>query len=318
MHYFPLSDINIFQIEIFLAAAKELSYTRAAKACNTSQPTVSRQISALEETLGIILFVKRGGNLQLTPAGKKLQTVFEDTLSKLRTGIQSAFTIQEGFQSGLSVTIPYTADPFAHFYRLKHSYAQRMKSPNFKIEYFIKNGDAALEQLLNYGTDLVITTTAFKELYERCDEVNLHTISKEPLSALMMRTNPLSSRHSITFQELKDQKILLPQEPMEKSYVDMVIGYFRKANITPSISSYGDVFMECLLRLEKNDEVIILNELSKNYDSSLHTCVPIEGTEAGYYIAWRKSDDADLHIRQFVDYSEEYFFHYHNLNARDV
>ena len=64
MRYFPLSNISIFQIEIFLAAAKELNYTRAARICSTTQPTVSRQISALEETLGIVLFVKRGSNLQ--------------------------------------------------------------------------------------------------------------------------------------------------------------------------------------------------------------------------------------------------------------
>src|SRR5439155_12795581 len=56
----------------FLVAAEEGSFSAAARALETTQPTVGRQVAALESELGVTLFERVGTRLELTPAGHDL------------------------------------------------------------------------------------------------------------------------------------------------------------------------------------------------------------------------------------------------------
>lgn len=53
----------------FLVTAEEGSFSAAARALGLSQPTVGRQVAALEEALGVVLFARTGTALELTEAG---------------------------------------------------------------------------------------------------------------------------------------------------------------------------------------------------------------------------------------------------------
>lgn len=56
----------------FLVTAEEGSLSAAARALNMAQPTLGRQVSALEEELGVALFERTGRGLRLTPTGRDL------------------------------------------------------------------------------------------------------------------------------------------------------------------------------------------------------------------------------------------------------
>lgn len=56
----------------FLVTAEEGSLTAAARALGMAQPTLGRQVSALEEELGVVLFERVGRSLALTPSGREL------------------------------------------------------------------------------------------------------------------------------------------------------------------------------------------------------------------------------------------------------
>ena len=56
----------------FLVTAEEGSYSAAAKALGMSQPTLGRQVMALEKELGVALFEKVGKGITLTPSGHEL------------------------------------------------------------------------------------------------------------------------------------------------------------------------------------------------------------------------------------------------------
>ena len=53
----------------FLITAEEGSLSAAARALNMTQPTLGRQVSALEDELGVTLFERVGRGLSLTPSG---------------------------------------------------------------------------------------------------------------------------------------------------------------------------------------------------------------------------------------------------------
>jgi DNA-binding transcriptional LysR family regulator len=60
------------QVRAFLVASEEGSLSAAARALNQTQPTLSRQVTGLEQSLGVILFERGHRKLQLTAAGLEL------------------------------------------------------------------------------------------------------------------------------------------------------------------------------------------------------------------------------------------------------
>ena len=56
----------------FEAAARFLSFTRAAAELNLTQSAISRQIAGLENALGVALFVRHNRRIELTAAGERL------------------------------------------------------------------------------------------------------------------------------------------------------------------------------------------------------------------------------------------------------
>ncbi len=60
------------QARAFLATAELGSLSRAAEALELSQPTLGRQVEALQKTLGVVLFERAGRGLILTQAGLEL------------------------------------------------------------------------------------------------------------------------------------------------------------------------------------------------------------------------------------------------------
>ncbi|MEL6683128.1 MAG: LysR family transcriptional regulator [Pseudomonadota bacterium] len=66
----PTFDWN--QARAFLATAETGSFSAAARTLGMTQPTLGRQVAALEESLDIVLFERIGRKLELTPAGRDL------------------------------------------------------------------------------------------------------------------------------------------------------------------------------------------------------------------------------------------------------
>lgn len=64
-------EIN-FRIKVFYHAARDLSFTKASRELNISQPAVSKHIQELEHTIGQALFIRNGSRLVLTEAGSTL------------------------------------------------------------------------------------------------------------------------------------------------------------------------------------------------------------------------------------------------------
>ena len=71
------------QVRAFLATAEEGSLSAAARALKTTQPTISRQVAALELSLGVTLFERGPRTLLLTDAGR-------DVLAHVRVMAEAA------------------------------------------------------------------------------------------------------------------------------------------------------------------------------------------------------------------------------------
>lgn len=61
--------MEIRVLKYFLTVAREQNITRAAETLHMTQPTLSRQLAALEDDLGTKLFNKSGRKIMLTEEG---------------------------------------------------------------------------------------------------------------------------------------------------------------------------------------------------------------------------------------------------------
>ncbi|WP_418991053.1 LysR substrate-binding domain-containing protein [Alistipes sp.] len=61
-----------FRLKVFIAAARTLSFTRAAERLFISQPAVSKHVGELESRFKVRLFDRLGSRLELTDAGRVL------------------------------------------------------------------------------------------------------------------------------------------------------------------------------------------------------------------------------------------------------
>ncbi len=82
-HRPPLADLRAFE-----AAARHLSFTRAADELGVTQGAVSQRIRKLEEMLDIRLFERHTRSLTLTGAGETLATAVADGLSRIDSGLE--------------------------------------------------------------------------------------------------------------------------------------------------------------------------------------------------------------------------------------
>src|SRR3954464_2554469 len=71
------------KLRVFHAVAEAGSFTHAGESLNLSQSAVSRQISALEESLNVPLFHRHARGLILTEQGDLLYKTARDVFAKL-------------------------------------------------------------------------------------------------------------------------------------------------------------------------------------------------------------------------------------------
>src|SRR5688500_5477043 len=76
--------IQVRDLELVRAVAAAGGLTRATAVLNLTQSALSRQLSALEETLGTRLFLRAGRRMLLTPSGQRLLESAGGVLETLR------------------------------------------------------------------------------------------------------------------------------------------------------------------------------------------------------------------------------------------
>lgn len=134
----------------FLVTAEEGSLSAAARALGLAQPTLSRQVEALQQELGVVLFERFGRGLELTPAGAAL-------LDHVRTMGDGALALSRAAQ-GQSAEIagPVTisaSDAYAGLWLPPILHRLRERQPGLVIRVLADN---SASDLLRREADIAI------------------------------------------------------------------------------------------------------------------------------------------------------------------
>ena len=180
-------------LQYFLAVVREENISRAAEVLHVTQPTLSRQMSQLEEELGVQLFI-RGKHLALTDAGVMLRRRAEE-VTALMDKIESEFEEQSEVGGVISIgsgglLALQSLTPVMESFRQKYPKVQYQLYTN-SAEYVKERLD---QGLLDFGFLLEpIDITKFD--YIRMPE-------KERWGLLMQVDHPLAKKDYITREDL--------------------------------------------------------------------------------------------------------------------
>ena len=138
--------MDIQQLRAFREVARLRSFSGAAKELFLSQPAVSRQVSSLENEIGLPLFVRMGNNISLTDPGRRLLNYADDILHKLD---QVTRVIQDlrDLESG---TVTIAADDYLSKYFLPGFLGEFYRRyPNFQLRLITQPQEGLTSLLAN-------------------------------------------------------------------------------------------------------------------------------------------------------------------------
>jgi DNA-binding transcriptional LysR family regulator len=124
--------MDLRQLRTFVTIAEEGTVSRAAERLHIAQPALSRQIRALEEELGVALFDRIGGRLQLSSAGDGLLRDCRGLLNYARELAEHAQLLRRPDAGLLRVAASphYIEGVFPEFLRM---YAERFPDVHVKL-----------------------------------------------------------------------------------------------------------------------------------------------------------------------------------------
>jgi len=186
--------MELRQLHTFRTVAQVMNFSRAATKLNYAQSTVSTQIHALEEELGVSLFDRLGKKVGLTDAGKHLLGYSEQMLD-LADEARMAVSDWDTVIGVLRISAPETLCA----YRLPRILRQfRMKFPEVQL-VFMTDLEIELQRPIHEGA--VDIAFFFEEPFQDPHLV-VEALVPEPLLIVTYPAHPLAQKKKVTFQDL--------------------------------------------------------------------------------------------------------------------
>ena len=104
-----MKSVSFDKLDVFLAVAREGSLRAAAKALGLGPPAVSHRLKALEQELGIDLFIRTTRSVELTEAGRVLLDRAGPAVTELADAIEEAKDVGGSRKGTLRLTVPWSA-----------------------------------------------------------------------------------------------------------------------------------------------------------------------------------------------------------------
>jgi DNA-binding transcriptional LysR family regulator len=197
--------VDLRQLQLFVAVAEELNFTRAAERVNLSQPALSHRIRDLEESLGVPLFLRTARGAALTPAGdvllddaRRLLDTAEQVVRRVRRiGGLDDQVARVGFDFVELGSVPPLPSLLTAF---------RTQFPDASVEIRVLTSDQVEQALLDDQLDIAF---AFGPL--RGSTLGFHPLLEGRYQALLPEQHPLSQEESISPFQLVSERLLLPK-----------------------------------------------------------------------------------------------------------
>lgn len=191
--------LELRQLEHFMALCEEMHFTKTAQKLRIGQPTLSYQMKALEDELGVRLFDRLGKKIAITEAGEILLEHCKMVFANLESAKEQIEELQNVKRGKLVIgTLPGDLNHIASMVLLEfHS-----KYPDVQIQIF--SIDDVVEKVIQNEIDLALTLMPGKD--ERLTNISLY---EEEFILAVRRDHVWSERNAIDFKEIEHIPLIL-------------------------------------------------------------------------------------------------------------
>lgn len=192
------------QLRYFSTAAELGSFRQAALRLEVSQPALTNQIAALEQSLGVVLFERSRQGISISPDGRELLQHARQILFESRSLSVRADQLASGPSGTFTLGVAPTLGPYLLPWFLPELHRRYEHIKLYVREDIPQN---LINGLSDTRYDLILTPQPIAG-----EQLTVAPLFEEPVKLAMATGHPLASKPQINSSDLRGQDILVLEE----------------------------------------------------------------------------------------------------------
>jgi len=222
--------MNLNQLEYFVTAAELLNFTKAAEKCFVSQTAMTQQIKALENNIGVPLFIRDKHHVELTTAGKVYLNEAKIILSRSDEAVRLARMASEGVEGEITIGYisGYGQSDFADILR-----NFRLAYPNIKVNLLKNNMSVLRDYLEQAKCDLIFAVSPRNN-----DKHGLEHqfVTSYPIMAVLPEGHALGNQDTLTYSDLENEDFIMMQpKGRSKDHMEETVLIYERGGYIPNV-----------------------------------------------------------------------------------
>ena len=220
---------TLHQLRCFVAVAREGQFTSAAEHLGLAQPSLSSQISRLEQTLGVELFERTHRPVELSEAGHALLALAQRALHSVDDVVRAVAEVEDLRRGHVTIG----ATPSLGSTLLPRVLARfHEHHPEITISILELHSDDLAQRLESGALDLALAIMPM-----RLDEMEHTVLAVEELVVLVRADNPLAQQESVRLEQLRDQPLIMFRQGYNLR--SATLSAFERAGFVPHVALDG-------------------------------------------------------------------------------
>ncbi|MBA4788671.1 LysR family transcriptional regulator [Aquabacter spiritensis] len=226
----PLSpSIELRHLRYFAVAAEHGSFRKAGAALDVKESSISRSIRDLEDEIGVSLFIRHSGGVNLTLAGQRYLSRTRQALEQIREAGEEAAAFGRAEEGLLRIGL-FSRLASGFLAGLFDSYDQRYSGVHIDfVEAPAESHAAAIRRF-----DLDAAFVLGRQSWADCDAIPLWS---EPLFFALPRLHRLAHIAALSWRDLIDETFLVRTQGSGNEVRGFLERKFRELDISPRIST---------------------------------------------------------------------------------
>ncbi len=283
-------------LHYFTVVAQELNITRAAEKLNMSQPPLSNQIKALEEELGVQLFIRGKRHLELTEEGGLLlrrAVQIQELADKTRQEIAS-------LREGMTGVIYLSMEGRAPFLAARWIAGFREEFPLVRYNLWNGSSDDVLDRLRKGLADLAVIAAPYDT-----EHLEGFPVGREPWIAMLHPGHPLAQTvgDTIPLSSLAGEPLIVPSR---KSRMDAIRRWFGEVGAEPHILCEMSNYMDAAALTSQGVGISIFPQTVDVSNGLVVSKVVIQPSrQVEYILVWNRGQPPSGLTREFIHFVQE-------------
>lgn len=216
--------MTITQFKYVLALDKFKNFTKAAKACDIAQPTLSMQINKLEKELGVSIFNRDSKPLETTKIGKKLIDQIEIVITETSKIKQTKDFHINKYVKNIKIGISQDFESIVNYLPLKKLNSEKI------ISIVEGRKDKLLKKLIKEDLDFIISS---KPKYSN-DFISV-PFYYEPLMVLIPESLKKIYKDEITLKDIRSSDLIMPYK--STNFTKIISNFFVEKDYKKNIKT---------------------------------------------------------------------------------